>query len=256
MARTGRIMSLLATAGVAASLAGAAAAQVMPGSQQGLGLTGADIPPLLKTVQADPYREPAEPACDSIPQEILALDQLLGPDVDGAPAKTSKVHMALNYLRGMIPYHGYVRFLTRADSRDKALQRAVTAGVARRAFLRGLEAHMQCAPAAQTKVADARDRVPIVEPGPVEPAPRPASDLEVSPIQAATVQVAKVEAAETPPSSAAGDVLARQMLTPARIPAAAAAAGRPTPAPPQMTYRLVDTVSGRPVVPDDPAPGR
>ena len=40
------------------------AAQPTPGSQQGLGLTGADIPPLLKTVKADPYRAPAEPALE------------------------------------------------------------------------------------------------------------------------------------------------------------------------------------------------
>jgi hypothetical protein len=243
MVQTVRTIGMLATAGMAVLMATGATAQVTPGSQQGLGLTGADIPPLLKTVQADPYRAPASPACESIPQEILALDQVLGPDVDGQQRKTGKVHMAMNYARGMIPYRGYVRFLTRADSKDKALQTAVTAGVARRAFLRGLEAHMRCAPAADTAVADASDRVPLIEPGPVEPVPVPVTELKV----------AKVEVADARPAPRPGDEIARAMLTPARAEPAAEVrvveAPRPE-APVHVTYRLIDSVSGRAIVPD------
>jgi hypothetical protein len=243
MARADRTIGLSAATFAAAVLAFPAAAQVTPGSQQWLGLMGADIPPLLKTVQAEPYRAPAEPACDSIPQEILALDQLLGPDVDGEQVKTGKVHMAMNYARGMIPYRGYVRFLTRADSKDKALQRAVTAGVARRAFLRGLEAHMQCAPSAtDTKVADSAD-TKLVD----------ISD------KVADVQVANVHPAfRSPPAASPGDEIARQMLTPVgTVPVAARPAEDPPrsrPATPPAAYRLVDSVSGRPIVPDEPTP--
>jgi hypothetical protein len=255
MAQSVRTIRMLATGGVAVLLATGAAAQPTPGSQQGLGLTGADVPPLLKTVRADPYRAPAEPACESIPQEILALNQVLGPDVDGEQAKTGKVHMAINYARGMIPYHGYVRFLTRADSKDNALQKAVTAGVARRAFLRGLEAHMQCAPAADTKVADASARVPLIEPGPVETGPLPASELKVAKVEAETVEIADARSAPRP-----GDEIARDMLTPTR----AEPPHAPAPeAPAHVTYRLIDSVSGRPIVPDeqrggppDPTPSR
>ncbi|HLZ74499.1 hypothetical protein [Phenylobacterium sp.] len=254
-AQTVRTIGMLATVGVAVSLAGGAAAQVTPGSQQGLGLTGADIPPILKAVEADPYRYPAEPACESIPQEILALDQVLGPDVDGEKAKSSKVHMALNYARGMIPYHGYVRFLTRADAKDKALRDAATAGVARRGFLRGLEAHLRCAPAsniqaADTQVADASAKAPEIKP----------VDLKVADLK---IAVAAPAPAPLPaPGATAGDELARQMLTPVSSPAAPAVA--PTPAlaesPPvssHVVYRWVDAVSGRPIVPDpDPPAGR
>ena len=144
MAQAVRIAGMVAAAGAIAAFAGPAAAQVTPGSQQGLGLTGANIPALLKQVQADPYRAPADPACDTIPQEILALDKVLGPDVDGPKVKTGMGHMAVDYARHAIPYRGWVRFLTRADSKDKALQAAATAGFARRGFLRGLEAHLRC----------------------------------------------------------------------------------------------------------------
>jgi hypothetical protein len=235
-------MGVLAMAGVVAGLVpGAAAGQVVPGSQQGLGLTGADIPPLLQQVLADPYREPAGPACQTIPQEILALDQVLGPDVDGQQTKAGLAHKAMNYARGMIPYHGYVRFLTRADSKDKALQAAATAGFARRAFLRGLEAHMQCADApADTRVADISDKVAAIKVAEAEPPPAP--------------------------KAAPGDEIARQMLTPVSSVPSTLLPERPAiaearPVSTHVVYRLVDTVSGRPIVPDahpdpDPAAGR
>jgi hypothetical protein len=240
MAQSVRTMRMLAAAGAAISLAGGAAAQVTPGAQQGLDLTGGDIPPILKAVEADPYRYPAAPACESIPQEILALDQVLGPDVDGEQVKSSKAHMAMNYARGMIPYRGYVRFLTRADSKDKALQAAATAGYARRGFLRGLEAHLQCAPsseikaaseivAADTKTADASDKVAEVKVADAQPAP--------------------------PPKTTPGEDIARQMLTPVSTAPTTLVPERPAveQAPPVSThvvYQLVDTVSGRPIVPD------
>ena len=136
----------LAVAAVAAAMASSAFGQVRPGSDRGLGLTGADIPPLLKKVQANPYRAPAEPACESIPREILALDQVLGPDVDAAGPQRSRVReLASGAVRRLIPYRGWVRFLTQANEKDKKLQKAATAGYARRGFLRGLEANMQCA---------------------------------------------------------------------------------------------------------------
>jgi hypothetical protein len=255
MAQAVRTIGLLA-ASLVAALAAPAVAQVTPGSQQWLGLRGASIPPILKQVQANPYREPATPACNSIPQEILALDKVLGPDVDGKQPKTGKIHMAINYVRGMIPYRGYVRFLTQADSKDKALQRAVTAGFARRAFLRGLEAHMQCAPSAATQVADVSDRVPDTEPAKVAVA-----KLDLPRVESPRVESPKIEVADARPRveplavAAPGDQLARQMLTPVRTappPPAAQAAPPVSPPTTHVVYRLVDSVSGRPIVPDDP----
>jgi len=221
MRGTVRTIGVLVIAGAATLAQSTALAEVTPGSQQGLGLTGAGIPPILKQVQANPYRYPASPACESIPQEIVALNQVLGADVDGEQAKASKVHMAMNYARGMIPYRGYVRFLTRADSKDKALQAAATAGYARRGFLRGLEAHLQCAPAADTLVADVSDKV---------------ADFKVT--QAEPVQA---------PKTAPGDQIARQMLTPVSN---VAAAPPPRPVSTHVVYQWVDTVSGRAIVPD------
>jgi hypothetical protein len=238
MAQAVRTFGALLAAGALAGLAAPAVGQVTPGSQQGLGLTGASIPPLLKKVQADPYRAPSEPACQSIPEEILALDKVLGPDVDGQKTKPGMAHTAVNYVRHAIPYRGWVRFLTRADSKDNALQTAATAGFARRAFLRGLEAHMECAsPAAGAKVADISEKL--------------------TPVQAARFETAEAApAVKAIPAAAPGDEIAREMLTPVAttVPAQTSpVAPRPSaPAPRHVVYRLVDTVSGRPIVPDEP----
>jgi hypothetical protein len=146
---------------VTAVLGPPALAQVKPGSQQWLGLMGADIPPILQQARADPYRAAAEPACETIPREIMALNEALGPDVDALKTRTGARQMAAGYVRGMVPYRGVVRFLTGADGKDKKLQAAATAGYARRGFLRGLEASLHCAPPepqatpANTQVAEA-----------------------------------------------------------------------------------------------------
>ena len=121
-------------------------AEVRPGETQGLGLRGAEVPDLLRAVAADPYRAPAAPACETIPAELKALDEVLGADA-GQPRKhrSQAVKWALGSVRGLVPYRGVVRFLTRADKRDEALTDATMAGFARRGFLRGLEANLHCA---------------------------------------------------------------------------------------------------------------
>jgi hypothetical protein len=214
-----RAAATLAIAGFAAAYASCALAQLKPGSDRGLGLTGADIPPLLKQIQADPYRAPADPACESIPHEILALDAILGPDVDD-PVKTSTgaklVNMAGGAVRGMIPYRGWVRFLTQAGEKDKKLQRAATAGYARRGFLRGLEANLRCA--------------------------APSGDA---------VRASAVVADEPRP---AGELIAAQMVTePRRRPEApsADAAGPPEPAALQPSPAVLIDAPAQP----PPAPG-
>lgn len=154
-------------------------AEVRPGETQGLGLTGADVPQLLKAVAADPYRAPAAPACETIPAELKALDHVLGADA-GGPRKHRSLaaKWVWGSVRGMVPYRGVVRFLTRADKHDHALMDATMAGFARRGFLRGLEANLHCAGEA-TPVS-----LPTLDPPPKLDAPEPV--------------VAAAAAAETP----------------------------------------------------------
>jgi hypothetical protein len=123
-------------------------AQVKPGSERGLGLTGADVPPLLQTIETDPYHPPAPLNCSGVGDELAALNDLLGPDIDAPPetsdAKTGLASKGANLTRGLVRYGGVVRFVTGASNKDKALQKAVLAGYARRGFLRGLQALPRC----------------------------------------------------------------------------------------------------------------
>jgi hypothetical protein len=156
------------------------AQQVHPGETQGLGLTGAKTPDLLKEIAADPYRPPAEPACESIPAELMALNQVLGVDADQVRPKKSMVKKATGAIggavRGFIPYRGEIRFLTQADKKDHELMDATQAAWARRGFLRGLEAHLHCAEGADVDTANAE---------PLAPAAAAVAQADLPPVQAA-----------------------------------------------------------------------
>jgi hypothetical protein len=148
---------------MAMSAAGLAHAQVKPGSESGLGLTGADVPPLLATIKAEPYRAPASPACDTASAEILAINDLIGADLDTPPEpednKKNLIAKGSDMARGLVPYGGVVRFVTGANKKDKELREAVMAGYARRGFLRGVQLNLKCHP----------------DPAPPEPTPPPAA---------------------------------------------------------------------------------
>ncbi|HEY3951532.1 hypothetical protein [Phenylobacterium sp.] len=291
--RSGRNLSrslgrgALITAGLSLGLAGVAQAQLKPGSQSGLGLTGADIPPILQQIRADPYRMPAAPVCASIDQEMAQLDTVMGPDVDKLKTDRSVADRAAGYIRGMIPYRGVVRFLTRADSKDRELQAAASAGYARRGFLHGLKAQNHCDGAsADTRVAAVDKTSPPARPATAAPAEvrlaaadAPSVDLHGADasarapdpqarIAAADARVAEADAkvAETDArvravpvadrAPASGERLSDEMLNgpaPDAPPPAAPAAVRPASA--HVVYQLIDTTSGRPIVPDPPGSG-
>jgi hypothetical protein len=131
------------------------AGPVRVGEDRGLGLMGAETPAVLKAVAADPYKAPSAPVCESIPQEIAALNEVLGADVDTPKVKASLLGPNLigGAVRGLVPYRGWVRMLTRAGDRDKALMNAAMAGYARRGYLRGLEQNLACGAASQPAAA-------------------------------------------------------------------------------------------------------
>ncbi len=153
-----RTAGLLAAACLgAAAMAGtpAAAQQVKEGSQSGLGITGAEVPPLLKDIKADPYKAPGAPICATVPLEIQQITDLIGPDIDAQNDKeTSLVSKGADLARGMVPYRGVVRFVTGANKKDQELHDAVVAGYARRGFLRGIQINLKCHPDG-TQAADA-----------------------------------------------------------------------------------------------------
>jgi len=96
----------------------------------------------LKTAKAAPYAFKAEDECPAIRSEIAQLDQALGPDVDsqGSVKRSLVKGLAVDALGGVVkvPFRGVVRRITGAEQRDRDRQNAMMAGVARRAFLKGV----------------------------------------------------------------------------------------------------------------------
>lgn len=123
----------------------ASAGTVRPGESRGIGLTGPEVPELLKEAQADPYGLPKPVTCSRLRRQIADLDAVLGPSPDaGAPKKHSN-RTLIDGLRGLIPYGGVVRLLTGAGRKERALTHAALAGSERRGFLKGTAQRMGCA---------------------------------------------------------------------------------------------------------------
>lgn len=154
MALLSAALGLMAAPAWAQMSAGSGASLGNAGST--LGLTGADVPPVLALVKADPYKAPTAPACDTIPAEILQLSNLLGPDLDSgvAPPEQTLTQRGVEAAKGFVPYSGVVRFVTGANKKDKDMREAVLAGYARRGFLRGMEINLKCGVAVQAEAAD------------------------------------------------------------------------------------------------------
>jgi hypothetical protein len=130
----------------AAAVAGTAWSQVRSGAESGTGLTGADVPQLLKDIKAAPYRAPGAPVCDTVPVEIRQIDALIGPDLDDQDKHDDKslASKGANVARDMVPYRGVFRMVTGANKKDDELRDAILAGVARRGFLRGVQLNLKC----------------------------------------------------------------------------------------------------------------
>jgi hypothetical protein len=124
----------------------ARAQQLKAGADTGTGLSGADVPQVLKDIKADPYKAPAAPACKSVPAEIQQISDLIGPDLDADAGGKDKslVSRGEGVARSLVPYRGVVRFVTGANKKDDELRDAIMAGVARRGFLRGVELDLKC----------------------------------------------------------------------------------------------------------------
>lgn len=128
-----------------------------------LNIVRAEIPPALHAAQRAPYALPADRRCAALAAEIVALDAVLGADldrqaVDADPGLVERGSAAvggaaMDTLRsaaeGVVPFRRWVRALTGAERYAREVSAAIAAGTIRRAFLKGLGQAAGCtAPAA------------------------------------------------------------------------------------------------------------
>lgn len=114
-----------------------------------LGVAKAEIPAALQKAYDAPYGLKDLDSCKAIEAEIASLNEALGPDFDaGDKPKSGPGKMAEEggkiLVGSIIPFCGLVRQVSGAASADRRLEKAVTTGVARRGFLRGVRAAKGC----------------------------------------------------------------------------------------------------------------
>lgn len=106
-----------------------------------LNIDGRDIPAVLQVAARDPYATKGLGKCPALVAEIAALDSVLGADYDIAEGdgrdRISEGRIGQSVVGSVIPFRGILREVTGAADNDRALRAAYTAGMVRRAFLKG-----------------------------------------------------------------------------------------------------------------------
>ncbi len=125
-----------------------------------LNLRRDEIPKLLQDIRS-PYEPIPDVSCKAIGDTVTALTIILGRDSDAEPlpektfgdkASQGASDMTLDGISSamtdFIPFRSLVRDATGANRHDRRLRAAYERGVARRAYLKGVGAHLGCAPPA------------------------------------------------------------------------------------------------------------
>lgn len=159
-----------------------------------LNLLRRKVPQPLQDAKDSPYRLADAQACSALRSQIAELDTALGPDVDSvAKAKPGMVKaLAADALSHAvkIPFRGVVRKISGAERRDRERRDALMAGMARRAFLKGVIAGRCEGP-----------NIPYLEVAASRPAPRPGPSLQVA--EAEPIEPAVEPTANAPTLAAA-----------------------------------------------------
>jgi len=156
--------TLLALIALACTIAAPAHAQVMPEPDvtevaktplRDFNIDAKDIPEVLQSAVLDPYATQGMETCNAIVSAIASLDMVLGADYDIAEndgeRRLSEGRIGQGVVGSIIPFRGIVREVTGAAGNYRALRAAYTAGMVRRAFLKGWGLGRGCAYPARPK---------------------------------------------------------------------------------------------------------
>lgn len=120
------------------------------------------IPEVLLQAQIQPYAPPPDFSCRALGLEIHHLDQVLGPDFDYLPpidedniwerGWQASAQLGNNFMldttESLVPLRGWVRRVSGAKRYERKLNRAISAGIVRRAYLKGWRYTQGCIPEA------------------------------------------------------------------------------------------------------------
>lgn len=133
-----------------------------------LNLIETAIPTALRDAQKNPYAIPVHTDCEALSKEVSALDAALGADLD-TPAthkddgllERNLVSESVSAIRrtteSAVPFRNWVRKLSGAERKSKAVTSAITAGSIRRAYLKGIGQANKCQPPAAPHIIAAKN---------------------------------------------------------------------------------------------------
>lgn len=126
------------------------AGEIMAQPARDVGISKLKIPPVLVKARDAPYDLRGLNTCAQLADAVAELSAVLGPDFAPGEAwrenRTGKLAEAGGraVVNSLIPYRGLVREVTGAAPQQRRLDDAVSAGFARRGFLRGLHDGRRC----------------------------------------------------------------------------------------------------------------
>ncbi|PZU08739.1 hypothetical protein [Sphingomonas sp.] len=115
-----------------------------------VGVKKTEIPPVLIRAANNPYATAGAANCAQIRSSLANLNAVLGPDFQaGATTKENEAGKLAEaggktLVNGLVPFRGLVREISGAAPAERRLNAAISAGHARRGFLRGLAVARKC----------------------------------------------------------------------------------------------------------------
>ncbi|MEM9500902.1 MAG: hypothetical protein AAF941_03545 [Pseudomonadota bacterium] len=112
-----------------------------------LNIDSDEIPEILVVAAQAPYAQDGLTSCNAIVSEIAALDQVLGADYDlvgESDTGLTEGKVAQSVVGSFIPFRGLIREASGAAGDARKLRAAVTAGMVRRGFLKGIGLERGC----------------------------------------------------------------------------------------------------------------
>lgn len=112
-----------------------------------LNLRKDEIPQLLIDAQIKPYDLSGLGRCSQIAATIGEFDAVLGDDIDLPQTPGQRVspgRMAQYVVGSFIPFRGLIREVSGAADQQRRMNAAISAGLARRAFLKGIGQERGC----------------------------------------------------------------------------------------------------------------
>lgn len=135
-----------------------------------LNLIRTKIPPILEKAVDNPYARSVQRSCATLRKEISDLSDVLGDDFDDrSPEQEAKdddektaYGAVASVVSDIIPMRSWIRKLSGAERRDRKVQEAIAAGIARRSYLKGVGQARGCKPPAAPRAIAAK--LPAVNP--------------------------------------------------------------------------------------------